>query len=292
MNYRIALFKLINGNNFLCVNRDIARIVGINSAIMLSSLIDDYLFWESENKLIPINDKMYFYMTHEKCEERTTLSRYQQDSAIKTLEDLNIISKVVTGYPQKRYFTIHIENLLSLLDDSKKSYNLRETDNPICEKLADQSAGNSQIYIKPNNQTKNKTVLTTTLPPPTIEEFPKNALIENGGGGLPSLGFSEVKYKAAKGNYKSVSVSYIFSRFIESNIPTEILSQAIQEAAESTEAIADIIRYIEGICHRLMRKKKHIKNKKEQPIIEEIQLNPARNLAVVMKELEQQKNKK
>lgn len=65
------ILSLANGNNWFSVNRDIARAVGLNAAIMLSEVINKYEFFKEKGSL----ENGWFYLTIEDAEERTTLAR-------------------------------------------------------------------------------------------------------------------------------------------------------------------------------------------------------------------------
>lgn len=94
------ILSLANGNNWFSVNRDIARAVGLNAAIMLSEVINKYEFFKEKGSL----ENGWFYLTIEDAEERTTLARDAQAGAIKILKDLKIIETKQMGMPSKRYF--------------------------------------------------------------------------------------------------------------------------------------------------------------------------------------------
>jgi len=102
------LFKLLNGNNYLTFNREMAREIGINASIFLSELLDKFEYFQKQGVL---KEDGWFYLTIESAEERTTLGRDAQDGAIKKLKDLGFIQTKQIGMPAKRHFKIIKEKI-------------------------------------------------------------------------------------------------------------------------------------------------------------------------------------
>ncbi|WP_171690168.1 hypothetical protein [Paenibacillus germinis] len=65
-------------------------------------------------------DAGYFYCTIEDMECSATLSRHQQEKAVKSLVELGLIRKLLKGQPATRHFFINYDEriLKSILDDS------------------------------------------------------------------------------------------------------------------------------------------------------------------------------
>lgn len=97
----------ILGERPVAYNPALARLTDSTTAgILLSQL----LYWNGKG----INPE-WFYKTIDEIETETALSRYEQDGAIKRLEDMNIIKVSLKGIPAKRHFQINADRLLSLL---------------------------------------------------------------------------------------------------------------------------------------------------------------------------------
>ena len=111
------LISLLSSSNVGYYNKEIARMFGLNEAIILSELCSKYEYWKKENKL---TENEFFFETQETIEENTTLSSYQQRNALKTLEDSKIIETKLMGVPAKKFFKIFENNLLNYLNPSCK----------------------------------------------------------------------------------------------------------------------------------------------------------------------------
>lgn len=107
----MEVIKLLASNNFITFNRDLAKLVGLEAAIMLGELASEQSYWMARDGL----EDGYFFSTLENIEDKTTLSRKKQDKAIKMLKDKGIIQVKVRGCPAKRYFKINEYWVLRLL---------------------------------------------------------------------------------------------------------------------------------------------------------------------------------
>lgn len=106
------LISLLSSSNVGYYNKEIARMFGLNEAIILSELCSKYEYWKKENKL---TENEFFFETQETIEENTTLSSYQQRNALKTLEENKILTTKLVGIPAKKYFKINENELLQYL---------------------------------------------------------------------------------------------------------------------------------------------------------------------------------
>lgn len=124
----MSILKFLASDGFLTVNKHIARAVGLDAAVMLAELASSYNYFEMMGQL---NDGM-FYETVEHVEENTTLSKYQQAKAVKTLEEAGILTTKKIGIPAKRYFLINEDAVLALVDykKSKNSTTVSEKTKP------------------------------------------------------------------------------------------------------------------------------------------------------------------
>lgn len=113
---------LLDSGNFQTYNRKVARELGnVNAAIMLSELINRYNYHKSHDELLTYkkHEGVWFYYTVDKCEERTILSRKEQETAIKVLENRELFDKRSIGIPPKRHFALNIENILEFVGGLK-----------------------------------------------------------------------------------------------------------------------------------------------------------------------------
>lgn len=133
--------KAFSNENYLSLNRDMIRLLGLNVTGFFSELCNEYKYYEANDML---TEEGGFYSTTENIKNNIGLSREQQDTCIKKLTELKIIEIKVKGLPPKRYFKIHIQVLLNLL----------ETHNSICVKDTNRIAGNPL-----QKSTKEKTII-------------------------------------------------------------------------------------------------------------------------------------
>ena len=107
-----AILSLISSRGFIAVNKQLARIYGLDEAIMLGELASEYEYWEARGE---IKDG-YFYSTVENVQENTTLSDRRQRAAIKTLQSAGVLNMKLKGLPKKRYFSINEVRIMEELN--------------------------------------------------------------------------------------------------------------------------------------------------------------------------------
>lgn len=105
--------ELLSNTGFIMYNKQIARIYGVNEAILVGELCAKHQYWLEHGDLLQ-NDG-WFYATREDIEEDTGLSGKQQRAAFKNLQDDDIISCKLMGVPAKMFYRINTENLYSLM---------------------------------------------------------------------------------------------------------------------------------------------------------------------------------
>lgn len=105
---QMSILQLIANNSYGLYNKHIAKEVGLIEAIILGELASEYDYWLKNDGLTPDG---YFFSTIENIEENTTIKEAKQRAALKTLQDLNIISVSVRGLPAKRYIKLNEEVL-------------------------------------------------------------------------------------------------------------------------------------------------------------------------------------
>jgi len=153
------LFDLLNANNYFCVNRKLAQEIGLETAVFLSEIVDKHAYFESNEML----KNGWFYLTIETAEERTSLSRRQQDSAIEALKKLGFIDSKQMGLPAKRHFFLFKEKITEWLFRTNKDGDSSKLE---WRKTPTRSGENEQptpIYKRPNKKTY------TSLVPPVGE---------------------------------------------------------------------------------------------------------------------------
>lgn len=117
----MSLLNTLASENYFIVNRDLVRNLGLESAVMIGELASEYNYFQKHNELID----GWFYSTLENIEERTTLSKYNQNKIINKLKEKGILETKLKGVPARRYIKINEKELANYLkQDSKKIDNL------------------------------------------------------------------------------------------------------------------------------------------------------------------------
>ena len=99
------IIDYIATDGYIIVNKEIARCLGLEEAVLLGELSAKYNYWEDRNLL---DEEGFFFATAEDIEHETGLSAYKQRTAFKNLESKNIIETKFKGVPPKKYFKINV----------------------------------------------------------------------------------------------------------------------------------------------------------------------------------------
>ena len=110
------ILNLLAGDNYFIYNKDIAKNMGTDVAIILGLLCNKYNYYQKENKLTMLDGKEYFYCTREHIYNETGLKESCQRKAMKILEDNNILEHKKVGIPSKNYYYINQEKLLETIE--------------------------------------------------------------------------------------------------------------------------------------------------------------------------------
>lgn len=157
--------NLLSADGYIIVNRALAKAIGINAAILLYELIKQHNYYEERNQLTTIESVCgFFYETIEHMQTWTSLSRYEQDSALKKLRELGFVTQVVKGIPAKRYFRIEEDCLQEYFSNSHSSFG--KSPKLDCKKLTNLNVRNSQTapYIEKEKKEKEKKQLPGEAP--------------------------------------------------------------------------------------------------------------------------------
>lgn len=112
----MSVLKFLAADGFLTVNKHLAKIVGLDAAVLMAELASTYNYYESTDQL---TDDGMFFETVERIEENTTLTKYQQAKAVTVLTDAGVLETRKIGIPAKRYFKIDEDALFALVDHKK-----------------------------------------------------------------------------------------------------------------------------------------------------------------------------
>lgn len=135
----MGILQLISTSNFITVNKDLIKELGLEEAILLGELASEYDYWNNKNEI----EDGYFYSTIENIEEKTTLTAYKQRRCLENLKNKGIIDIQIRGIPAKRYIKINEEKVIEIFN-SKLLKNLTTG----CKKI-------SQLEVKKLNGNNN-----------------------------------------------------------------------------------------------------------------------------------------
>lgn len=123
----MILASLLASSKYIIVNKDLIQILGLNEAIILGELCSEYTYWANVNKL---EDNEFFYSTRENIQKNTGITPHFQRTAMKNLEEKEIIYTKKKGIPCKTYYKIDEDKVIEFL---KKAQLLPE--NPVVDEM-------------------------------------------------------------------------------------------------------------------------------------------------------------
>lgn len=148
----MGLVSLIASNNYIVVNKQLARAFGLEEAVILGELASEMEYWQQRGEL----QDGYFFSTIENVKECTTLSDKRQRSALNALKDAGILDVKLAGIPAKRYIRINEKQLAQiLLDNSCESGKASSAETEELE--APKRQGNNN-KVKSNKNNNNKDI--------------------------------------------------------------------------------------------------------------------------------------
>lgn len=163
----MTILNLISNNNFITLNKDLIKAIGLEEAILLGELASEYDYWKKQELL----ENGYFYSTIENIEEHTTLSEYKQRKALNSLKDQGLIDIKIKGLPAKRFIKINEEQVLEKLKINTLK-NLRTSSEKIKELVPEKLKGNKNINNKNiNNKNIEKEYIDNTKMSLTSDEM-------------------------------------------------------------------------------------------------------------------------
>ena len=137
--------QLLMSSNYYTLNKQIVKELGIESAFLLTILI------EASDGLA--DEEGWFYQTIEKIGELTGIGRHKQDKIIKKLIELKILEQKNKGVPCKRYFKVNYEMIENLVFQNQQT-SLSENDKLDCPKKTNYFVENSQTCLSQNDKNK------------------------------------------------------------------------------------------------------------------------------------------
>ena len=103
---------LLSSTAFLVLNKELAKQVGLNEAVLLADLISKEEYFIAKG----MTDG-WFFNTESNIERDTTLTAYQQRKCLKTLKKHQLIEVKRRGVPAKQFFKINEELVIKFLNN-------------------------------------------------------------------------------------------------------------------------------------------------------------------------------
>lgn len=107
----MSILKLLANKNYISYNKKIAKIIGIDEAILFGELCSLYDYF-GENE---------FYCEQPKLIEDTCLTEYRVRNALKNLCEFGLLNIEKKGMPAKNYYTLNENRLLELIECQRTS---------------------------------------------------------------------------------------------------------------------------------------------------------------------------
>lgn len=111
--YKVLTQEVLRSSAYWTLNKTVVQLVGVESAIILSSFADA--------EAMMADEAGWFYQTSETVEKQTTLSRHKQNTALANLEKKGLIEKELRGMPAKRYFRINHARLANKIAEFQQT---------------------------------------------------------------------------------------------------------------------------------------------------------------------------
>lgn len=114
-----SMKQLLMSSNYFVLNKQIVKELGIETAFLLTTLIEASDGLSDENG--------WFYQTSDKLEELTGLSNHKQTKYINKLIELEILEQENRGTPCRRFFKISFEKIENLVFKKFENYSLKNS---------------------------------------------------------------------------------------------------------------------------------------------------------------------
>lgn len=148
----MRVVNLLASTNYLVVNKDLIRNLGLLEAVVIGELCGEYLYWENTNQLV---EGEYFYSTRKNIEKEIGINAHFQRIAIQNLERVGILTSKRMGIPCKLHYKINEDAIIKCLQMAKLPV-VHEVDNKeetLCTSSYSQNEqqDNNKLHINNNN---------------------------------------------------------------------------------------------------------------------------------------------
>ncbi|CAB4121649.1 hypothetical protein UFOVP1357_32 [uncultured Caudovirales phage] len=114
------LIHLLPSSRYINVHVDIAKLIGVESAMLLADLIDQYRFLMEKGSLVehPDHGSELMYYTDAQAWERCAIHERSFRSIIKKFIDLKFIEVCRFGLPSKNYYRLDLELITEYISNN------------------------------------------------------------------------------------------------------------------------------------------------------------------------------
>lgn len=131
------LLKLLANGNYIILNRDLIKEIGLDETVLLGELCSEQHYWERKMKL---GKDGFFYSTVENIEKQIGFKKKKQLILLKKLKSLNLVDVKYHDMPKKRYIKVTVSQLETVLEQflnrkNKDEITLTETDYDIINRV-------------------------------------------------------------------------------------------------------------------------------------------------------------
>lgn len=152
----LDICSLLASDGYFNVNKKIMREVGTLPAVLFGELLNKYKYY-SDNGML---EDGLFYLTRDKIQEETGMSKDVQRTATNKLIQQGFISVIRKGVPSQNYYKINIDAVIKFFDDKKNAEIPQKSENPTtrsCE-IQQQAVGNPDAINKDYIKEKEKQI--------------------------------------------------------------------------------------------------------------------------------------
>ena len=166
----MEIIQLLASDSYIVVNKEIARLLGIEGAVLFGELCAEYNYWRSVDGL----ENGYFYSTIENIEKQTTLYVKKQRTLLNKMKEMNLIDVVIKGLPAKRFIKINVDVIEKLLTNKLGKNDPYSLDEMTKLDRSNEPTNNNNIKvinnIKKEDIPKGISKKESRFAPPTLEE--------------------------------------------------------------------------------------------------------------------------
>jgi hypothetical protein len=145
---RTLVKNTISSNSFVQLNKRLIQEVGLNAAATLAFLIDKEDYWFRNNGL---QEDGSFYWIVEEIEEELSLSRKEREAAFRILKEKNFVKVALKGLPQRNFYLIEWDIILSVLSTPKNPNNIHS----VLPRYTQECSPGTHKSVPPVHESKN-----------------------------------------------------------------------------------------------------------------------------------------